>query len=187
MSIYIITNNALKTPSIFYVLPLLLNFQVIMNFVWKFFSKSKLCHGLNVNSLPCFPFLHSRHSSRSSKSLKYWKSHIKIYGNFFCPWDIRPNLLSPLILKTRQHILFPDPQKSTSHSCPGRLANTSQVQCSKEKFLYSAQKQTWIIIKRTLSIWIIIIWQYSGDAWCGHGPMGGHSGEGGAQGCQVDF
>ena len=64
-------------------LPLLLNFQVIMNFVWKFFSKSKLCHGLNVNSLPCFPFLHSRHSSRSSKSLKYWKSHIKIYDNFF--------------------------------------------------------------------------------------------------------
>ena len=67
----VMINNALKTPSIFYVLPLLLNFQVIMNFVWKFFSKSKLCHGLNVNSLPCFPFLHSRHSSRSSKSL-YW-------------------------------------------------------------------------------------------------------------------
>ena len=131
----IMINNALKTPSIFYVLPLLLNFQVIMNFVWKFFSKSKLCHGLNVNSLPCFPFLHSRHSSRSSKSLKYWKSHIKIYDNFFCPPpDIRPNLLSPLILKTRQHILFPDPQKSTSHSCPGRLANTTSAVQQRKSF-----------------------------------------------------
>ena len=158
-------NNSLKTPSIFYVLPLLLNFQVIMNFVWKFFSKSKLCHGLNVNSLPCFPFLHSRHSSRSSKSLKYWKSHIKIYDNFFCPPDIRPNLLSPLILKTRQHILFPDPQKSTSHSCPGRLANTTQVQCSKEKVfilcpetnLDNNQKNSFNLNNNNLAI-------YSGDA-----------------------
>ena len=66
-------------------------------------------------------------------SLYYWKSHIKIYDNFFCLPDIRPNLLSPLILKTRQHILFLDPQKSTSHSCPDGLANTTQVQCSKEK------------------------------------------------------
>ena len=51
------------------------------------------------------------------------------------------------------------------------------------KSFYSLQKQTWTI-KGTLSI-RIIIWHYSGDSWCSHGSMGGHSGEGRAQGCKV--
>ena len=145
-------NNSLKTPSIFYVLPLLLNFQVIMNFVWKFFSKSKLCHGLNVNSLPCFPFLHSRHSSRSSKSLKYWKSHIKIYDNFFCPPRTSDQISSRLLFSRLANISYSLILRSQLPT-PALAAWPTLPKCSaaKKKFLSSAQKQTWII-KRTLSI-----------------------------------
>lgn len=132
---------------------------------------------------PCFPFLHSRHSSsRSSKSyrsltLKYEKIFVSGHPTKSrrLIFSLSANISYSLILRSQ----LPTPAlaaRPTLHKC----------NAAKEKFLFSLQKQTWII-KRTLSIWIIIILQYSGDTRCGHRPMGGHSREGRTQGCQVDI
>ena len=129
--------------------------------------------------LECFPFLLSRHSSRSN--LLKVSFHTLNMTTALSP-DILQNLPDPFSMPA---------DISYSVILRSQLLTTvlaawpSLSAMQHRKSFYSLQKQTWTI-KGTLSI-RIIIWHYSGDTWCSHGSMGGHSGEGRAQGCKVNI
>ena len=119
----------------FYVSLLLLNFQVIMNFVCKFFSKSKLCHSQNVNVARMFSLSTFQTRQLAGQIFSKFLFTLK-YDNCFV--SRHPRKSPRPILKARRHILFCNPQKSTSHPSPGRLANT-KCNAAQEKFLFSPE------------------------------------------------
>ena len=97
--------------SMFYVLTLLFNSQVIMNFAWKFFSKSKLPSRPECQCLiPVFPL------SAETCLFPTFRDELYLF------WLPQPAPIHGF----RRHILLRDPRKSPHSEC----------NAAKTKFLY---------------------------------------------------